>query len=280
MATFQEILADRTTYPDDRTITMPGPDGQMVSMTMAEVRNQAIGKGDYTKESQRWATEKAQLDQQYRQTLGNFSQQLQALNAELARRNEAPIRTQDEFEERLAADASDPTLGPYAKHLKKLSKEVEELRQEKEDNKRRLAQHEQAFWLNQHSQVLSKIQERDEEFRSPEKTQGLIQYAQQHGLANLDLAYQLMTRDRDIERAKTTAAKEAETRAAEQAKVNAAQPHIPGGSKAASPASAGQSWQPSQNSLDPFEEAMNAATNDPELESIGMKFAEQFGSGR
>lgn len=268
MPTLVEVLANREQYPDTLTYKV----GEQ-EYTLGDLRNSTIPKADHTKELNRFQAEKQQLQQTYQQHLTQYNQQLQQLNAELQRRGQPPSPTVDDAASRLEADAADPTLGPYAKAISKLLGEVETVKQKLVDTEKRVQQHEETWWLDKHSQVLNRIRESDSEYKDEAKVQELLRYAQQHSIPNLDLAYQLHTKERDLQRAGEKAVKEAEERLTAQQNANAQAPHIPAGTVVPGQGSAGQAWTPPEGTLDPWEAAKDAALQDPELEKIGAQFA-------
>ena len=277
MATLQDILADRTKYPDEREITLPDAGGQMTKITVGELRNGVIPKGDHTREVNRMQTERQSLEQQYQQALTGYQSQLQQANAILQARQQPTASSADDILSRLDSDLGDATLGPYARTLKRLASDMYDLKGKYEQANNLLQQQQQAGWLTYHQQTMQRIQDRDEQFKDPIERQKLIIYAQQNQLGNLDTAYALYTRDRDLERARTQAATDAETRFKAQQQVNTTTPVIPTGSGAPVSSPAQSTYTPSPDSRDPFEDAARQASADPDLEKIGAEFAANFG---
>lgn len=271
MPTLLDVLKNREQYPDTLTYKV----GEQ-EYTLGDLRNNMIPKADYTKESQRWSQEKQQLADQYNQRLSFYDQQLQQLNQALANRGQPPASNAEDALSRLDQDAADPTLGPYAKSLRKVLGEMGELKEQLTQANKRMQQHEEAWWLDKHSQVINRIRDKDPEYHEPAKVQELLSYAQQNGIPNLDLAYQLKTRERDIAKVRDEAVKEAETRLKAQQEADATAPHIPSGSAGTVAGPGQQTWTPPEGTLDPWEAAAQAAAQDSTLEKVGQQFAESW----
>ena len=229
MATLEEIVANRQAYPDDTTWDVGGG----VTVKLKDLRDTLIPKGEMTRMTQAAAEEK----RQYQQKL----QQYEAQMTEMARRATMPAPPSGT--DPLQPYLDDPTFGPLAKQLREVAENQKAIMQQ-------TRQHEQVWWAQQHLNTIEKLKSQDKDL-DDQKIQGLIGFAKQHGLANLDHAYRLMTDDTRIKRA----ADEAEKRGYDKAKAEPPPPPIPAGRVAAT----------SPNAPKSFEEAKQAARAEPEI---------------
>lgn len=251
MAKFNDVLGDSAKYPDAMEWTLPSGEKTTVGDMRSEMKSAFVPAADMTRSQQKWADEKRQTEQNYQVELYKAQQQAAALQQQLAKSGRQADTVDD-----LDTYISDPTFGPMARKLKATLAATETMAKEMEANKQRMAQYEQTWWLDKHAQVLRKIQDTDTDMKDQAKVNDFLQYAKQNEFSNLDTAYKLYTRDRDIERAKEGASKEAYERAKTELKA----PVVPTGANQNGQSSAVNADLP--KSLD---DAENLAKNDPEI---------------
>lgn len=251
MAKFNDVLADVTKYPDATEWTLPDGSKTTVGEMRTDMKNTFIPKEDFTRGQQKAADERRQLEQNYQVELYKAQQQAEALRQQAAK-NGRPAEAGDDFDSYIA----DPTFGPMAKRLKATLERTDAMARELEASKQRMAEYEQHMWLNEHAQVLRRIQDTDTDMKDQGKVNDFLQYAKQQQFSNLDTAYALYTRQRDIDRAKETASKEAYDRAKQELSA----PPMPTGANQNGQSAAASAQLPA--SLD---EAENLAKSDPEI---------------
>lgn len=248
---FQDVLNDTTKYADTTEWVLPDGTKTTVGDMRKEFRDTFLPKDDFTKGQQKAALERQQLEQQYQVELYKAQQAAEQLKAQLAKSGQSASTTDE-----LDTYISDPTFGPIARKLKAALDRTEAMQKNLEDTQRQLKDHEQVWWLNQHAQVLRRIQDTDSEMKDQVKVNEFLNFAKTHGFSNLDTAYQLYTRGRDIERARETASKEAY----ERAKTELAAPKVPTGAN-----QNGSTLSPTPTLPSSLDDAESLAKNDPEI---------------
>ena len=248
---FQDVLNNVTQYPDTTEWVLPDGTKTTVGEMRTDFRNTFIPKEDFTKGQQKAALERQQLEQNYQVELYKAQQAAETLKQQMAKSGQSATSVDD-----LESYLSDPTFGPVARKLKGALERVEKMQQTVEDTQKALKDHEQVWWLNQHAQVLRRIQDSDADMKDQLKVNEFLNYAKVNGFSNLDTAYQLFTRGRDIDRAKESASKEAY----ERAKTELSAPKVPTGANQTGSTVAAVTPLPS--SLD---DAENLAKQDPEI---------------
>lgn len=236
--TWDDILNNREQYADSLELDVNG-----TKMSVGEARARLLPKGEYTKATQR----ARELETQLAQAVQAQAQMQQQFQQELARRGQSAPTSQDEVD---ALVSEYPGLAPIANRLKRYEQQMAEAAQ-------RIQQHELVFNTNQHAAMYNQIKEKDAEFASDEGRSKLINYALQHGIQRLDLAHQLLTRDRDAQKAAEAARQEGIAEGKKLAK----QPTILGGGSRTASKSAPVT--PTD-----FRSAEAAALADPEILSI------------
>lgn len=255
MAKFHDVLGDSTKYPDAMEWTLPGGEKTTVGDMRSDMKSAFVPTADMTRSQQKWADEKRQTEQNYQVELYKAQQQAAALQAQLAKSGRSADTGADDLDTYIA----DPTFGPMARKLKATLERTETMAKEVEASKQRMHEYEQQMWLNQHAQVLRRIQDADPDMKDTGKVNEFLQYSKQNGFSNLDQSYQLFTRDRDITRAKESASKEAYERAKTELKA----PVVPTG--------ANQNGQSSATNADlpkSLDDAETMAKNDPEIAKL------------
>ena len=240
MPSLREIYNDKSAYPDTMEIDL----GNGVKTSLKEWRNEMGPKAEFTQHTQQLAAEKRQTEAQLAQAQAQLANALAMTgqNPNLAR---GPMNKLAEYE-------NDPLFAPIMGVINELKGELTQAKQV-------LGQHENQYWIGQHMKSISEIQARDAEFKDPQKINELTTRAMQLQNPNLDHVHQIMTRDRDIQRASEKAAKEAY----ERGKQEAALPRIPTGMRSVP--------KPDANVPGQFgRESEVAAMNDPEIMKAAM----------
>lgn len=252
MPSFNDVLKDATRYPDTTEWTLPDGTKTTVGELRTELRNTFIPKDDFTRGQQKAAEERRLLEQDYNTKLYAMQQQQLALQQQLQRGTQNPNAAGDDLD----TYVNDPIWGPVAKRLKSSLERSEKLETQLKETQKRLADHEQVWWLNQHAQVLKRIQDSDPDMKDQTKVNEFLGFAKNNGFSNLDTAYSLYTRDRDIERARETASKEAY----ERAKTELSAPRVPSGAS-----QSGSTIAPAPTLPASIDEAEVLAKSDPEI---------------
>lgn len=251
MPKLSDVLNNTTAYADTVEWTLPDGTKTTVGDMRKEFRDSFLSKDDFTKGQQKASAERQQLESYYQTELARATQAAEALKAQLAKHGQ-PNATVDDLDSYIG----DATFGPLARKLKAALDRTEAMQKQVEDTQRALKDHEQVWWLNQHAQVLRRIQDTDTDMKDQTKVNEFLNFARTHGFSNLDTAYQLFTRGRDIERAKETAAKEAYDRA----KSELSAPKVPTGAN-----QTGSTISPTPALPSSLDDAENLAKNDPEI---------------
>lgn len=255
MPSFVEILSDSSKYPDTTEWTLPDGSKTTVGAERAKLTSEYMPKGDFTRGQQKAAQERQQLEADYNQKLYEQQRQAMALQQQLAQRTGNPQAGGDDLE----AYLHDPTFGPLARRLKQSMEVSDRLAQTLQQTQQQIKDHEQVWWLNQHAQVLRRLQDSDPDMKDNAKVQEFLNYAKTNALPNLDLAYNLYTRDRDITRAAEKASKEAY----ERAKAEVGAPRVPTGANQNGTTTSVPPTAPTS-----FDEAERMAAQDPEINRI------------
>lgn len=251
MAKFNDVISNTTQYPDATEWTLPDGTKTTVGEMRTDLRNTFMPKDDFTRGQQKAAQERSQLEQSYQVELYKAQQAAEQFRQQLSKSGQSANTTDD-----LDTYIADPTFGPMARKLKAALERTEATQQALADTQKQLKDHEQVWWLNQHAQVLRRIQDGDSDMKDQGRVNEFLGFAKQNGFSNLDTAYQLFTRNRDIERARDTASKEAY----ERAKTDMSAPKVPTGAN-----QSGTSTAPSATLPSSLDDAEQLAKNDPEI---------------
>lgn len=257
MPSLADVLKDASKYPDTTEWTLPDGTKTTVGEIRTEFRNTAVPKEDFTRAQQKAAEERRALEAQYANQVQMLQQQQLALQAKLSQGTGNPTAGNE-----LDMYLTDSTWGPVARAAKAAQDRADQLARQMQETEQRLRDQEQAMWLSQHAQVLRRIQDRDEEMRDNNKVSELLNLAKQTGVANLDIAYQLYTRDRDI----ANAQKAAEQAAYDRAKAELGAPHVPTGAN-----QGGMTVAPNLQVPTSLDDAERLAMADPEIAKLAAQ---------
>lgn len=243
--TWDDILNNREQYADSMEIDING-----TKMSVGDARARLLPKGEYTKATQRARELEGQV-QQSAQQQAYLQQQLQVA---LAQRGQAMPENRDELDTLVQEY---PGLAPIASRLKRTEQQMNESLQ-------RMQQHELVFNTAQHAQMYDRIRQQDPEFATDEGRNKLVNFALQNGIQRLDLAHQLLSRERDTK----TATEKARLEGIEEGRKLARTPQIFGGGKRT--ASKDAPAPPTS-----MKEAEEMALADPEILSMMTESAAQ-----
>lgn len=252
MPTLDDYLNDKQAYPDATTITLA--DG--VETTLGQLRGGYLRDADYRRKTQALADERRRLDEEkaaHDSALTQAREDLAKAAERAARGTSAEDLDEDTQIERLLR--KDPAARKLMEKIDKLSAAAEANEKRWQEAREAAQRNQAAQYQRFHEQTLAKLREKDPTL----DRDALIDYARENGIARLDIAYRDMMRDKDIERAVKEAREEERAKAQEAAK-RTTQPLIP--TRRVIPPSLGKD--------DPktFEEAAEAAQNDPEIQAI------------
>jgi len=251
MAKYVDVLTDASKYPDTMEWTLPDGTKTTVGEMRAEMKSAFVPAGDMTRSQQKAADERRQLEQNYQVELYKAQQAAEQFKQQLAAKGKSADTTDD-----LDTYIADPTFGPMARKLKATLERTEAMQKSLDEQKQQMANYEQTWWLDRHAQVIRRIQSTDPEMKEQSKVNDFLAYAKQNSFSNLDTAYSLYTRDRDIERAKESASKEAY----ERAKQELGAPKVPTGAN-----QTGSTTTPLTQVPTSLDDAENLAKQDPEI---------------
>src|SRR5438132_4824139 len=194
---WDEVITDRTKYPDDLKLTLP--DGK--DTTVGKLREALMPKAEFTRYSQKEAQDKRHLEGQLRESQQALQQASLAVE-EAKRQSVAHTGTADSFEDYLR----DPTWRPVAEKAAK----VDALEKKLTEMESRLQGHEQTWFKNIYETQKAQIKKADPDA----DVDAVVQFALQRGIPDLHDAYFLSNKDRLL----TRVVAEAEKKGYEKAK--------------------------------------------------------------
>lgn len=224
MPSLAEILEDKKGFPDDRKITLA--DG--VETTLGDLRDQGyFRKQDYTRKTEALARDRdafAQEKSQFEQAKAGAEAELARLAEQVVQRTQnvaagAPAASIDEVE---AYMARDPVSQRLLAKQQALMTELETLKAGQQQAAEALKQQQQWFYTDLHQRALATLKPRMDEYGV--KADDVIAFAKQHSIPRLDLAFNELTRDQQLEAATKKAAEDAHKKAYAQAKQELAAP--------------------------------------------------------
>lgn len=251
MASLQELLGDRNSYPDDTKLTLAGG----VETTLGEVRKGYMMESDYRRKTTTVAEQKRMLDserQQFEAARLDAEQKLENLAASLLKRE--PNASRDELAEELEAN---PVAKALAGEIKKLNAEIAEIKRTTGEIGNEIVQSRQQAMVNEHRKVLADLKRQDPSLNEAD----LVAFAKANYVPRLDLAYKLLTADDKIAKAAKEAAEKARQEGIEEGKRLAVAPTLPSRARLLAP-------EQSKDSPQDFDSAADAALKDPEI--IGL----------
>jgi len=166
-----ELLTDRTKYPDEAEITLANGD----TISVKEWRDRAMPKSDFTKASEGWS----KREKEYQQNLDAANQNLaRAMEAQAA----AEARRNPEKAERLASGTisdeellADPILGPFKRREMEMAARVEAA-------EKRLGDHEKTFMRTRFNATIADLKRSDPDLNVEE----FLAYSQKRPVIDVD----------------------------------------------------------------------------------------------
>lgn len=250
MPSFDELLADKTTYPDEQKITLS--DG--VEVTVGSLRSGFLRQQDYTQKTQTLARERQTIEterQQLEQEKGEAEDYLKNLAVDVVK---GAKRAGDRVDPDVVADelAENPVAKRLMERIEKLGAELETVRAKQGQQDETLAGHERAYFVDKHRAVLAVLRRQDPDLKSDE----LVEYAKANRIPYLDVAYRAYRHDHLVQQAAAKAKQEGDLAGFERGKREATSPAIP-------PRRAVPKGSPDAPKT--FEEAADLALRDPEV---------------
>lgn len=255
MATFNEILADKSKYPDSTKVTMM--DGAEV--TLGELRSGHMKDADYRQKTAALANERRSLEserEQWMQSKAEAEAELKQLATELITKK--PEIQKDELMDELRAN---PVTNKLLEELSSTKAAIAKQNETIENINKELSSYKQSLVTQYHLQSLGSIRARkykdlsDPEWR--EKQDALIAFAQQRRIPNLVDAETLMTHEQELNDSVAKAKEEGKLEGIKLGKAEASQPKIPFRRLVDS--------KPAEGMPQTVDEAFNAAGQDPEI---------------
>lgn len=250
MPTLQEIIDNKTQYPDTQEIVLTSGSGELVKVTLGDLRGGFMKDADYRKKTTEVANQRRDLDrqrQEWEKERADAEAKLQEIAAKLVK--QPSVTTEDDLTEAIKADP----VGKYL--LEKLESVTKDMGELKESAKRlddTTKLHAETYLADQHRRVLAHLKQRDKDLNEEE----LIAFAQQNYVPRLDLAYRLMTEEKRHKAVTDEAVKKAREEGVAEGRKAATQPVIP---------SRRAPILPPEGAPKTFEEAAEKALQDPEI---------------
>lgn len=251
MATWDEIVSDRTTFPDTTQIKLA--DGTEVPL--GQIRSGYMKDADYRQKTSSLARQKEEMDRAWTERITALQEgeaHLVNLAKEVMRQN--PGMTRQEAVEEVNLDPAVKQLKGELAELKKvmgpMANALTELDKRWKDSQR-------AFVVSQHKQKLDEIVAKDPDVNPVE----LAEWARDNMTPRLDVAYVAKNHDRLVQKAVAEAREKALTEGYERGKVEALMPPalpIHGADVKASDTPAPKNMN----------DAVNQASRDPEILAI------------
>lgn len=252
MASMDDILNDKKTYPDDTKITLASG----VETTIGDLRGGFMRDRDYRQKTMDLGRERdnfAKEKSEFETAKTTAEQELRALAdrtvSHLAQQRGGVQPTVDEVEEALQRD-------PIAKRLfeqnKKLEARVTELDERDKRHDAILQAQQKQYWTDRFQMELAALKSKDPDLDE----RALVQFARENEIKSLPLAYRLHSADKREADLVTKAKDEAAKEAYERGKRDAVQPLIPQRRVVSTSASE----LPTN-----FDDAADAAKRDPEI---------------
>lgn len=251
MPSFEELLNDKTTYPDDRKVQL----AEGIEVTVGDLRGGHLRRDDYSRKTATLARERQELETAKGQLQADREEAERAL-AEMAK--DVVAKTRAAGQEPGKADIEEELeRSPIARKLMEtvqtLTKRLDENDQRAKKQEEALVAHETTWYADKHRQVLGFLKSRDKDLNEEE----LIEYAKQHRIPFLDVAYKAYRSEHLVEEARKTGREEGDKAGYERGKKEAVSPSLPiRRTPTPLPADAPKT----------FEEAADAALKDPEIQ--------------
>ena len=245
MANLQDVLLNREKYPDTQEIDIGGQ-----KMSLGDLRNDVIPKGDMTKATQKLSEEKRALEQNVTELQSAYQGLQGQLSTLLAGRTTAdgtPARTSP-----LSDLEADPLLGPVIAELRAVRADLSKANDTNERLQRQQVEMATTYIQDGYRRRIAELQSKDAAL----DPHALIQFAVSRNMPDIDMAYQLMTEDSRLKQRET----EAEKRGYEKGKQEVVIPPISSGRR--------MTVAPPPEGVKDLDSAKDAALNDPTIERL------------
>lgn len=217
MPTFDELIADKKTYPDDTKVTMA--DG--VEVTLAHLRGGFMKDADYRRKTADLARHREEFDRdrtEREHALQDAETRLQELAKQVVGAH--PKADRDEVADILAQD---PVAQRLVTRIEQLEGAFKPLAEAIVNMDRRFKEDTMSNLVNQHRRALAYLKQQDPELNEEE----LINFAKTRQIPRLDDAHRLMNHDKTLAAERKKATDEADKKGYERAKRELSAPQIP-----------------------------------------------------
>jgi hypothetical protein len=215
--TLDEILDDKNNYPDNQQIRLA--DGAEV--TLGQLRSGFMKDADYRKKTSELARQREEFSREAtakQSALMDAEARLQKLAERVITAN--PGTTHDEA---LDAISTDPVAQRLYGEIQELKKYMPTMATAIIEMDKRLKDSNTEYIAEQHRRVAYKLKEQDPDLNIEE----LVGYAKSRYIPRLDDAYNLMTREKQMEKVRQTALEEGMKKGEAKAKQEFQSPLIP-----------------------------------------------------
>lgn len=245
MAKLDEVVADKSTYPDEMKISL----AEGVEVTLGEVRAGYLKDADYRKKTQGLARDREKLQQERAERESAYMEAEERL-MELARGvvQQNPGATPTEVKEELQLH---PEARKLMTRIDELGKTVETLQSTLKQRDEASVNAYKANLVRQHQTALAQLKKDDPELDEQE----LIEFARSNAIPRLDVAYRAMKWPDALAKAKQDGAKEGYDKAKKESPILPVRRTTPVRSK-------------DDKKPKTFTEAADAAIADPEIQKI------------
>ena len=211
MPTWEDALSDKTTYPDDRKVTLA--DG--VETTFADLRKGTMFERDYRQKTSTLARQRDEFQKERTE----FDVQKTSAEAQLKELAEKLIvqrrpQTVDEVE---ALIANDPVASRLQRDIAELKAAKDEMAKRAEQFEAQIKDRDERAMIQEHRMQLARLQQVDPELVDPAKQAELAEWARTNNTPRLDIAWQAWSEQRRwadaLKKAKDETAKESYERA-------------------------------------------------------------------
>lgn len=252
MATWDEIVSDKTTYPDNVTVKLA--DG--VEIPLGQLRSSSMKDSDYRQKTAALARQKEEMDRKWTEQVTALQEgeaYLVSMAKDLMARN--PGMTRQEAQEEVSTD---PAVAKLRSELAEIKKVMEPMARALTDMDQRWKDGQRASVVAQHRQKLAELKQKDPDLDEMD----LAQWAKDNMTPRLDVAYLAKNHEKLVEKARAAAREEALKEGYERGKTEALMP------PALPIYGADVKADPNAVKFKNLSEAANHAARDPEIMGI------------
>ena len=223
MPTWDEALTDKTTYPDDRKVTLA--DG--VDTTFGDLRKGTMFERDYRQKTSTLARQREEFQSQQTE----FEAQKTSAEAQLKELAEKLIlqrqpTTVDEVEDLIRRD---PVASRLQREIAEKSAKVDKLFERAEQFEASMKARDEAAMIHEHRMQLARLQQMDPDLADPAKQAELTEWAKTYNTPRLDVAWQAWSEQKrwkaELAKVKDAASKDAYDRAKKELMQPVLRPH-------------------------------------------------------